>query len=117
MHLSLFLILSSLHPGGWLHAFSSHADPMDIRAYASLARKAEQTALDMVFVADKLAIDSNYGRSIEATVSSRAVGSPAPLTLFSAFSALTDRLGPPGTISTTTPSSYKDCVCITRFRK
>lgn len=117
MHLALFLALSGLHPEGWRHVFSSHADPMDIRAYAFLARKAKQADLDMVFVADKLAIDSNYGRSIEATVSSRAVGSPAPLTLFSALSALTDRLDLVGTISTTTPPSYKGCVCITRFRK
>lgn len=106
MHLALFLTLSGLHLGGWRHTSSSHADPMDIRAYASLARKAEQAALDMIFVADKLAIDSTYGGSIEATVSSRAVGSPEPLTLLSALSILTDRIGLAATISTTYTEPY-----------
>lgn len=106
MHLALFLTLSGLHLGAWRHTSSSHADPMDIRAYASLARKAEQAALDMIFVADKLAIDSTYGGSIEATVSSRAVGSPEPLTLLSALSVLTDRIGLAGTISTTYTEPY-----------
>lgn len=106
MHLALFLTLSGLHLGGWRHATSSHADPMDIRAYASLARKAERAALDMVFVADKLAIDSNYGGSIDATVTSRAVGSPEPVTLLSALSVLTDRIGLAGTISTTYTEPY-----------
>ncbi|AQS83947.1 MAG: NtaA/DmoA family FMN-dependent monooxygenase [Acetobacter aceti] len=106
MHLALFLTLSGLHLGGWRHATSSNADPMDIRAYASLARQAERAALDMVFVADKLAIDSNYGGSIDATVTSRAVGSPEPLTLLSALSVLTDRIGLAGTISTTYTEPY-----------
>ncbi|MFT8719483.1 NtaA/DmoA family FMN-dependent monooxygenase [Acetobacter sp.] len=106
MHLALFLTLSGLHLGGWRHASSSNADPMDIRAYVALACKAERAALDMVFVADKLAIDANYGGSIEATVASRAVGSPEPLTLLSALSVLTDRIGLAGTISTTYTEPY-----------
>jgi FMN-dependent oxidoreductase (nitrilotriacetate monooxygenase family) len=79
---------------------------MDVRAYASLARKAERAALDMVFVADKLAIDSSYGGSTEATVTSRAIGSPEPLTLLSALSVLTERIGLAGTISTTYTEPY-----------
>ena len=106
MHLALFLTLSGLHLGGWRHADASEADPMDIRAYAALAHKAERAALDMVFIADKLAIDGNYGGSIAATVTSRAVGSPEPLTLLSALSVLTDRIGLAATVSTTYTEPY-----------
>ena len=106
MHLALFLTLSGLHLGGWRHASASDADPMDIRAYAALACKAERAALDMVFIADKLAVDGNYGGSIEATVASRAVVTPEPLTLLSALSVLTERIGLAGTISTTYTEPY-----------
>lgn len=106
MHLALFLTLSGLHLGGWRHAGASDAGLLDIGAYASVARKAERAAFDMVFVADKLAIDGNYGGSIAATVTSRAVGSPEPLTLLSALSVLTDRIGLAATVSTTYTEPY-----------
>ncbi|NHN88845.1 NtaA/DmoA family FMN-dependent monooxygenase [Acetobacter conturbans] len=106
MHLALFLTLSGLHLGGWRHPTSLDADPMDVRAYAAMACRAEEAALDMVFMADKLGIDGVYGGSIDATLVSRVVGTPEPLTLLSALSVLTDRIGLAGTISTTYTEPY-----------
>lgn len=106
MHLALYLTLSGLHLGAWRHPKARIDNPMDIGAWLSLARSAEDACLDMVFMADKLGIDGIYGGSIDATVRTRAIGGPDPLTLITGLSVLTSRIGVAATVSTTYSEPY-----------
>lgn len=100
MHLALFLSLSGTHLAGWRHPLADHGAPFDIRHYVALAKQAEAARLDMLFVADKLAIDSIHGGSFDAAVTLRPAIHPEPLTLLSALAMTTERIGLGATIST-----------------
>lgn len=106
MHLALYLSPAGLHLGGWRHPLAGHEHPFDIRYYADLAAKAEAAKLDMLFVADKLAIDSIYGGTFDAAVRLRPSIHPEPLTLLSALAMTTTRIGLGATISTSYNEPY-----------
>lgn len=101
MHLALYLEAGT-HQGGWRHPDSSSSGTVDWPLYKKIARRAEAAKLDMLFVADKLSIDDNFGGHFSDTVKYRAVVRPEPITLLSALAAITDNIGIGGTIS----SSY-----------
>lgn len=101
MHLALYLEAGT-HQGGWRHPASASTGSVDWPLYKHIARRAEAAKLDLLFVADKLSIDDNYGGHFAETVKRRAVVRPEPLTLLSALAAVTDRIGVGGTLS----SSY-----------
>ncbi|SHM69833.1 LLM class flavin-dependent oxidoreductase [Phytopseudomonas punonensis] len=101
MHLALYLEAGT-HQGGWRHPHSASTGSVDWPLYKTIARRAEAACLDMLFVADKLSIDDNYGGHFAETVRYRPVVRPEPLTLLSALAAVTDRIGVGGTVS----SSY-----------
>ncbi|WP_256992390.1 LLM class flavin-dependent oxidoreductase [Paenibacillus sp. XY044] len=101
MHLGLFVTAAGHHAGGWRHPDAAVSDPLDPDYYQSIAQKAERAKLDMLFIADKLAIDDNYGSSFEMTVTHRPSLSAEPLTLLAALSAVTDKIGLAATASTT----------------
>lgn len=101
MHLALYLEAGT-HQGGWRHPDSASTGTVDWPLYKKIARRAEAAKLDMLFVADKLSIDDNFGGHFSETVRYRAVVRPEPLTLLSALAAITDNIGIGGTIS----SSY-----------
>lgn len=103
MHLVLYLEAGT-HLGGWRLPESASSGSVDWPLYRKIARRAEDAKLDMLFVADKLSIDDNYGQHFSPTVSYRAVVRPEPLTLLSALAAVTDHIGLGGTIS----SSYNE---------
>lgn len=106
MHLALFLSLSGSHLAGWRHPLAEHGDPFDVSNYTRIAQAAESAKLDMVFVADKLAIDDIYGSSFEAAVKLRPAIHVEPITLLSALAMTTERIGLGATVSTSYSEPY-----------
>jgi FMN-dependent oxidoreductase (nitrilotriacetate monooxygenase family) len=99
MHLALFVAPDGVHLGGWRHP--SAAPPAEGFAfYQALAEQAEAAKLDMLFIADKLAVDDLYGGDIAATLRYRPSRASEPLTLLSALAVTTRHIGLGGTIST-----------------
>lgn len=49
------------HFGGWRHPQAQVTRHLDFDAYVDIARKAEAARLDMIFIADRLAVDDIYG--------------------------------------------------------
>ncbi|WP_202988033.1 NtaA/DmoA family FMN-dependent monooxygenase [Pseudomonas typographi] len=105
MHLALYLEAGT-HQGGWRHPDSAASGGVDWRLYKQIARRAEAACLDMLFVADKLSIDDNYGGHFANTVKYRPVVRPEPLTLLAALAAVTDRIGVGGTVSSSYSAPY-----------
>ncbi|QLF95102.1 LLM class flavin-dependent oxidoreductase [Pseudomonas sp. ABC1] len=106
MHLALFVTHAGSHLAGWRHPLAENGNALDIRHYQRLAQRAEAAKLDMLFVADKLALDDIHGGDFEAAVTWRPSGSPEPLALLSALSVLTERIGLGATISTSYHQPY-----------
>ncbi|MEK8128017.1 LLM class flavin-dependent oxidoreductase [Paenibacillus filicis] len=106
MHLGLFAAANGHHAGGWRHPEAGTESPLELEYYTGIARQAEQAKLDMLFLADKLAIDDNYGGSFDLTVTHRPTLSAEPLTLISALGAVTKRIGLAATASTTYHEPY-----------
>jgi len=100
LHLALFVTQAGSHLAGWRHPQAELGTALDIRYYQRLAEQAEAAKLDMLFVADKLALDDIHGGNFDAAVTWRPNGSPEPLALLSALSVLTSRIGLGATIST-----------------
>ncbi|MGI4838158.1 MAG: LLM class flavin-dependent oxidoreductase [Janthinobacterium lividum] len=105
MHLALYLEAGT-HQGGWRHPESAASGGVDWRLYKKIARRAEAACLDMLFVADKLSIDDNYGGHFSETVKYRPVARPEPLTLLAALAAVTDQIGIGGTVSSSYSAPY-----------
>jgi FMN-dependent oxidoreductase (nitrilotriacetate monooxygenase family) len=105
MHLALFVSPDGIHHGGWRHPLAATSD-QGFGFYRRLAEQAEAARLDMLFVADKLAIDDIYGGDFAATVRYRSSRGTEPLTLLSALAVTTDRIGLGGTISTSYTEPY-----------
>ncbi|OQP30687.1 NtaA/DmoA family FMN-dependent monooxygenase [Pantoea latae] len=101
MNLALYLD-AGIHQGGWRHPEAVSSGGSNWPLFRRIAQQAEAAKLDMIFVADKLAIDDIYGGDLSATVRSRPQGWSEPLTLLAALAAVTDRIGLGGTVS----SSY-----------
>ncbi|MHB8283142.1 MAG: LLM class flavin-dependent oxidoreductase [Caulobacteraceae bacterium] len=101
MHLALFMTLTGSHLAGWRHPAADTRHPFDLSRYLELAAQAEAAKLDMVFIADKLAIDDIYGGDFQAAVAHRPAIHPEPLTLLSVLSAATKQIGLGATVSTT----------------
>lgn len=101
MHLALYLE-AGIHQGGWRYPDAVIGSGINWPLYRKIARRAEEAKLDMLFVADKLAIDDIFAGDVSETVKSRQVGWSEPMTLLSALAAVTDDIGLGGTIS----SSY-----------
>ncbi|SDE28566.1 FMN-dependent oxidoreductase, nitrilotriacetate monooxygenase family [Paenibacillus sp. UNCCL117] len=106
MHLGLFVAAGGHHAGGWRHRDAVTGSSLDLDFYARIARQAERAKLDMLFIADKLAIDDNYGGSFDLTVTHRPTLSAEPLTLISALGAVTTHIGLAATASTTYHEPY-----------
>jgi FMN-dependent oxidoreductase (nitrilotriacetate monooxygenase family) len=99
VHLALFVAPDGVHQGGWRHPTA--APPADgFHFYHALASQAEAAKLDMLFIADKLAIDDLYGGDIATTLRYRPSRASEPLTLLSALAVSTRHIGLGGTIST-----------------
>ena len=107
MHLALYVTETGSHLGGWRHPDARYVRPLDWNFYKDLARKAERAKIDMLFIADKLAIDDIFESSFKPTISWRPVPQHAePLTLLAALSGATEKIGLAGTVSATYTEPY-----------
>ena len=93
MNLNLFLMSTGHHEASWRHPETHPDRVLDIRYYQKLAQTAEQAKLDSVFLADGLASWNGSKHSLQ--------GGLEPFTFLSALSAVTERIGLIGTVSTT----------------
>jgi FMN-dependent oxidoreductase (nitrilotriacetate monooxygenase family) len=107
MHIALYLAPNGFHFGGWRHPAAKVVDPLALKTYVDIAQTAERGKLDMVFIADKLAIDDIYGNDFAATVDFRTEGlRPEPWSILSALVAVTSKIGLAATVSTSYVEPY-----------
>lgn len=97
MHLGAFIYYTGHHHAGWRHPDSGVEQLFDIAMYKKIAQTAEKGKFDMMFFADLL-----YVREVESAAS----GMLDPVTLLSALSMATERIGLTATVSTTYNSPY-----------
>ncbi|OCT13043.1 nitrilotriacetate monooxygenase [Paenibacillus pectinilyticus] len=97
LHLGAFIYYTGHHSAGWRHPDSGVEQMFDIQLYKKLAQTAERGKFDMMFFADLLYV---YG------VDQAASGMLEPLTLLSALSQVTERIGLTATVSTTYSEPY-----------
>jgi FMN-dependent oxidoreductase (nitrilotriacetate monooxygenase family) len=101
MHLALYVAPNGFHFGGWRHPSAKIADPLALETYVDIAQTAERGLFDVLFLADKLAIDDIFGGSFEATVDYRTEGvRPEPWSILSTLVPMTRHLGLAATVST-----------------
>ncbi len=93
MHLNLFIHSRGHHEASWRHPAASQLPLTDVAYYQDLARKAEDGLFDSVFLADQLALGSDFADGARAGLE--------PLTLLSALAVSTSRIGLIATASTT----------------
>lgn len=98
LHLNVFIPTTGHHEASWLHPEAQPDRTTDIGYYREIASIAERGRFDSLFLADQLAI----GRSVRHV----AQGKLEPLTLLSALSGSTERIGLIATASTTYNEPY-----------
>jgi len=92
LHLGAFIYYTGHHHAGWRHPESGVEGMFDVKFYQKLAKTAERGKFDMLFFADLL-YATNVGQAV--------AGMLEPLTLLSALSAVTEKIGLTATVSTT----------------
>ncbi|MFC0558882.1 LLM class flavin-dependent oxidoreductase [Halalkalibacter alkalisediminis] len=97
MKLGAFFMIPGHHVASWRHPESAAEQVQQFDLYKRLAETAEKGKFDMIFFADGYAVNDHHESTIEQTVTVR----PDPLTLLSAISAVTNKVGLTATVSTT----------------
>ncbi|MBP2002500.1 FMN-dependent oxidoreductase (nitrilotriacetate monooxygenase family) [Paenibacillus shirakamiensis] len=97
LHLGAFIYYAGHHHAGWRHPDSGVEELFEFEMYQKLAQIAERGKFDMIFFADLLHVQN---------VDQAAVGMLDPMTLLSALSAVTSRIGLTATVSTTYNEPY-----------
>ncbi|CAD5109504.1 LLM class flavin-dependent oxidoreductase [Zestomonas carbonaria] len=100
LSLGAFLMAGGHHIAAWRHP-DVPADPLDFPAYKRVAQLAEAARFDALFVADSVAAPTDA----IASQTSRSVYFE-PLTLLSALSAVTERIGLISTVTTSYNEPY-----------
>jgi alkanesulfonate monooxygenase len=100
MKLGAFLTPVGHHVAAWRHPSARPAGGLDIGYYSELARTAERGKFDLVFLSDGVGVRTHYKDGDELSRWGRVV-SFEPLTLLSALSTVTSRIGLTATASTT----------------
>jgi len=93
MRLNLFLVPAGHHEGAWRHPGTNADQLMRLEHYQRLAQKAERAKFDSLFMADRYSVSKKgvaYG----------AMTGLEPLTLLTALSVVTKRIGLIATVST-----------------
>lgn len=103
MKLGAFLMATGHHVAGWRHPLAQADAGQNFAHYKALAQRAERARFDAVFVADSLAILDNPPRALARVARSDYF---EPLTLLSALSAVTERIGLIATVTTTYNEPY-----------
>ncbi|MEO2213058.1 LLM class flavin-dependent oxidoreductase [Paenibacillus amylolyticus] len=92
LHLGAFIYFTGHHHAGWRHPDSGVEKMFDIEWYKRIAQTAEKGKFDMIFFADLLHL---------IYPSRAAAGMLDPVSLLSALSMVTDKIGLTATLSTT----------------
>ncbi|GJD48333.1 Nitrilotriacetate monooxygenase component A [Methylobacterium crusticola] len=103
MKLGAFLMTDGHHVAAWRHPDGRPDANVSLDHFVRLARLAEAAAFDALFLADSSGVRDTAVASLSHT--SRAVGFE-PLTLLSALSAVTERIGLVATASTSFNEPY-----------
>src|ERR1700755_2750532 len=93
MHLNLFIHSRGHHEASWRHPGSSPLALTDIRYYQDLARRAEASLFDSIFLADQLALGDDVAQAARTWLE--------PVTVLAAVAVVTHRIGMIATASTT----------------
>ncbi|MCM3091036.1 MULTISPECIES: LLM class flavin-dependent oxidoreductase [unclassified Cytobacillus] len=96
IHLNLFLTSMGHHEAAWRHPSSDPERAHDINYYMEITQKAEEAKLDSIFLSDRYSVSTRAVKYGEL-----GGGGFEPLTLLSALSAATKKIGLIGTVSTT----------------
>ncbi|MGE7603456.1 LLM class flavin-dependent oxidoreductase [Peribacillus sp. NPDC097675] len=101
MKLGAFFMIPGHHVAGWRHPEAEVHNILNFDFLKRLAQTAERGKFDMLFVADINAFQHNGSKNVQ-----RADISFEPFTLLSALSAVTEKIGLVGTVSTTYNEPY-----------
>ncbi len=105
LRLGAFLPATGHHVAAWRHPDAQADGGLNFQYYQKLAQTAERGKFDMIFLADNVAI-WGWDRGSEALSHSGQVIHFEPLTLLSALSVVTERIGLAATASTTYNEPY-----------
>ncbi|KAK6427974.1 hypothetical protein LTR95_015889 [Oleoguttula sp. CCFEE 5521] len=103
LHLTAFMRPVSLHTGAWRYPGSYPDANFNLKHLKSFIQKLEAAKFDAFFMADHLAV---LNMPVEALKRSQTTTSFEPLTLLSALSQVTSRIGLAATASTTYDEPY-----------
>lgn len=104
LHLNAFLMATGHHVAGWRDPGVPRDAALSFAQYKHFAQTAERAKFDAVFLADSVGIRSaDTSSTLHRTA---RVSNFEPLTLLSALSAVTERLGLIATVSTTYNEPY-----------
>ncbi|SDZ14459.1 LLM class flavin-dependent oxidoreductase [Thermoactinomyces sp. DSM 45892] len=98
--LGAFLPAPGHHISAWRHPNAYPAGVLDFHYYSSIVKTAERGKFDMIFLSDGVGVRTHYKDSDELSRWGRMVHFE-PLTLLSALSVVTERIGLTATCSTT----------------
>ena len=93
LHLNAFLMGTGHHEAAWRHPNARPEEALSFEHYLNFAQIAERGTLDSIFFADNLAVGRNLRYNAQNNLE--------PLTLLSAISTRTERIGLIATASTT----------------
>lgn len=103
MSLGAFLMETGHHIAAWRHPDTHAAGGLDFAHYAELARIAEHAKFDAIFFADSVSVRDTDLPSLSRTARADHF---EPLTLLSALSVVTQRIGLIATVSTSFNEPY-----------
>jgi FMN-dependent oxidoreductase (nitrilotriacetate monooxygenase family) len=103
MSLGAFLMETGHHIAAWRHPDTHAAGGLDFAHYAELARVAERAKFDAIFFADSVSVRDTHLPSLSRTARADHF---EPLTLLSALSVVTERIGLIATVSTSFNEPY-----------
>ena len=103
LHLGLFIYPGAHHIAGWRHPSTPAASVTGLDFYRNVAQLAERGKFDLFFVGDTLFTREKDGRFFGR----QSVSNLDPVSLLSALSSVTQKLGLVGTLSTTYHEPYE----------
>ncbi|PLR66245.1 LLM class flavin-dependent oxidoreductase [Bacillus sp. UMB0893] len=101
LHLNLFLTSMGHHEAAWRHPSSDVESALDFRYFQEIVQKAEAAKLDSIFLADRYSVSKKAVRYGEL-----GGGGLEPVTLLSALSVVTKKIGLIATLSTSFNEPY-----------
>ncbi len=104
LRLGAFFNPTGHHVASWRHPDAQADAGINVAHYMELARTAERAKFDMIFLADNIAVRAGKMESLSR--SAQYIANFEPITLLSALSAVTERIGLVATASTSYHEPY-----------